>query len=136
MKFYLLISYLKEKSTILDINHGSTLAKKGLPMMVGVRKSSSISMTMKSHRIKNFPTCKGTSSRIPKGYWTNISASCNKLVVGFKSPTCNFLQIEYGMRFTVAPISNNALLMATSLIEQEMEKLPGSESLREGACSE
>jgi len=86
-------------------------------------------MTMKSHGINNFPTYKGMSSIIPTGYLIDLSTSCNEMVVGFKSPTWSFLQMEYGMRLALAPRSHSALLMETSLTEQGIKKLSGSRSL-------
>jgi len=63
------------------------------------------------------------------GYLTHLSASCKEIVVGFISPIYSLLQMEIGMRLTLAPRSHKALLIVTSPTEQGMEKLPGSESL-------
>ncbi|KAJ9168611.1 hypothetical protein P3X46_020111 [Hevea brasiliensis] len=71
---------------------------------------------------------KGTSclNRMPTGYFTDRSASCNEIVVGLSSPISCFLHIDKGIKLTLAPRSHRALSIFMLPIRQGMEKLPRS----------
>ena len=102
------------------------VAKKGRPRMIGIWRSSSMSRTTKSTGMNSLPTFKGTSSRMPTGNLIDRSASWSDIEVGFGSPMFSFLQMERGIRLTLAPRSQSALLMWTFPRAQGIEKLPGS----------
>ena len=102
------------------------VARNGLPRRIGMFWSSSISITTKSAGMKRLPTCIGTSSIIPKGYRTDLSANCKVILVGFRSPIPILSNRDLGIRLTLAPKSHKALSIDSSPITHGIEKLPGS----------
>lgn len=67
------------------------VARNGRPNMSGISTSSSISSTTKSTGNMNLFTFTNTSSMIPLGYFTDRSANCKDIRVGFNSPNPSFL---------------------------------------------
>lgn len=54
---------------------------------------------------------------------TERSANSKEIVVGLNVPTPNFLNVEYGIRFTLARRSYKTLLKPTFLFKQGIENL-------------
>ena len=105
------------------------VCRKGRPKIIGICLSSSMSNTTKSTGIKHLPTLTGTSSRTPRGYFTDLSAICRVMLVTFKSPMFNLVHTDRGMTLTLAPKSHKALSIKRLPILHGIEKLPGSFNL-------
>src|SRR5262249_35675200 len=104
------MSNITSLSCILRINHLSAIsiralvvAKNGHPRMTSTSKSSSISIITKSTGNMNLSTLTNTSSMMPLGYLTDLSASWTDILVGLGSPRFRVLNSEYGIRFMLTP---------------------------------
>src|ERR1044072_7851578 len=73
---------------------------KGLPKMIGT-SSSGISITTKSAGIKNLSTLTKTSSAMPTGYLTDLSASCKDILVALSSKPPTLFIMDSGIRQVV-----------------------------------
>ena len=102
------------------------VAKNGLPRMMGTSSSSSMSRIMKSVGKMSLLTLTSTSSTIPLGNMSVLSASYRETEMGIVSPICNFLKIEKGIKLTLTPKSHKALPKSCSPMVQGTMKLPGS----------
>lgn len=119
----------KESLLFLTFMRAPTIAKNGLPKIIGTLEFSSISSTTKSVGMKNLLTWIGISSITPIGHFTERSTSYKEIVVGFKSPISSFFALDNDIKFTLAPRSQRAYLKFILLIKQDIEKLPRSFNL-------
>ena len=102
------------------------VAKKGLPRIIGISLSSSMSNTMKSAGKMNLSTFTKTSSITPLGCFNDLSASWRVTVVGRASPNPKRLNMDKGIRLMLAPKSHSALSKIAFPIVHGIVKLPGS----------
>lgn len=102
-----------------------SVAKKGRPRINGNSWSSSISNITKSNGEMNLSTFTNTSSIISLGYVIDLSASCKVMVVGFTSPSPNFLNNDRDIRLMLVLKSHNALSMVGSPNVHGIVKLLG-----------
>ena len=79
------------------------VAKNGLPSMIGISLSSSISKIMKSAENMNFSTLINTSSIMPLGCLKDRSASCKVTISNLAFPNPSFLNMEGGIKLMLAP---------------------------------
>ena len=102
------------------------VARIGLPRIIGISLSSSMSRTMKSSGKINLSTLTKTSSITPLGCFKDLSASWRVTVVGRASPNPKRLKMDKGIRLMLAPKSHSALSKITFPIVHGIVKLPGS----------
>ena len=102
------------------------VAKNGLPNMIGISLSSSISRIMKYARNMNLSTLTRTSSITLLGCFSDLSTNWSVTVVGRASPNPNRLNIDSGMRLILAPISHKAFSKMEFPIVHDIVKLSGS----------
>ena len=57
---------------------------------------------------------------------SDLFANCRVIIEGLAYPNPNFLKIESGIKFMLAPKSHNALLKKELSMVQRIVKLPGS----------
>jgi hypothetical protein len=68
----------------------------------------------------NLSACTNTSSTIPLGTFTYLSASKRVTEVGFHLPRLKLSKTEYGSKFTLAPRSSKAFSILCSSIKHEI----------------
>ena len=102
------------------------VAKNGLPKIIGIYLSYSISNTMKYAGKINLSTFTKTSSITPLGCFKDLSASWSVTVVRRASPNPKRLNMDKGMRLIQAPKSHNALSNIAFPMVQGIVKLPES----------
>ena len=110
------------------------VTRNGLPSMIGIYLSSSISRTLKSARKMNLSTLTRTSSITlpppppppPLGCFSDLSAYWSVTVVRRASPNLNRLNIDSGMRLIFSPRSHKTFSKLEFPVVHGMVKLPGS----------
>ena len=103
------------------------MARNGLPGIMGISLSSSISNTMKFvGKKKNLSTFTRTSSIIPLRCFKDRSTNYSVTVVGLASPNPIFLMIVNDIRFILSPKSHSAFSNMPFPMEHGIVKLPGS----------
>ena len=129
------LNTLKMTSSSCTLNFNSLLctsinallvARNGLPSMIGISLSSSISETMKSAGKMNLSTLTITSSITPLGCFSDLSTNWGVIVVGRASPNPNHLNIDSNMRLILAPRSHKAFAKMEFPIVHGIVKLPRS----------
>ena len=103
------------------------VARKGLPNILGISLSYSMSRMMKYAGKINLSTFTRTSSiKPPPGCFNNLSANWSVTVVRQASPNPSRLNMDNGMRFILSPKSHKALSKMEFPDGIRMVKLPGS----------
>ena len=121
--FYFCYVFLSlDSNTIIAL----PVARNGLPSIMGISLSSSISNTMKSAGKINLSTFTSTYSITPRGFFNDLSTNYRVTVVGLASPNPSPLKMDKGMRLILAPKSHRALSKIEFHILHGIVKLPES----------
>lgn len=102
------------------------LARKVLPKMIGVSKSTSQSRITKSVGNMNISTLTRMSYRIPISFFTILSSINNHMLVGVRVPKPNFLNTTRGIKLLLAPKLHNAFAKSTSSMVRGIVNAPRS----------
>ena len=102
------------------------MARNGLPNIMGISLSSSMSRMMKFAGKINLSSFTRTSSITPPGCFSNLFANWSVTVVGRASPNPSHLNMDNGMRLILATRSHKALSKMEFPMVQGIVKLPGS----------
>ena len=102
------------------------VVRNGLPNIMGISLSSSVSNMMKSSGKMNLSTFTRTSSITPFRCFSDLSTNWTVTIVRRTSPNPSHLNMDKGMRLILAPRSHKSPSKMEFPIVHRIVKLPGS----------